>query len=158
MTKETNNLEEKLVTVLSEQVELQQKLIASQAEVISLQAKIIELSPKRVDEDVHWNKIYGGLSAEDALNSDDLVIVKALRDWMFTFGEKYLKPYVNHQAYAEAMAHMMRGIAQKLSELEIDQNTNKTVVRKTLDFDKIRKQKSEVTTSNKPKQKPLLDD
>lgn len=158
MNTETGSLEKKIVAVLVEQVELQQKLIDSQAEIISLQSKIIELSPQRVDKDVHWNKVYGGLSAEDALNSGDLIIVKALRDWMFIFGEKYLKPYINHEAYAEAMAHMMRGIAQKLAELEMDQTTSKKSVDKTLNFDKIKEKKLEIDTPKKPEQKSLLGD
>jgi hypothetical protein len=163
---DNKTLQEKLVEVLAEQTKLQQKLIDSQQEVIELRKKIEAMTPARPTEDVHWNKVYGGLASEEALAIGDLATLKALREWIFKFGEKYLKPYIHPEAYAETMAHMTRGIAKRMSDLEMqtefgtNAGSSKTLELKPTPNKQVQipKKSRKKTVSKKPMQKRLLDD
>lgn len=108
-----------LLGYLLQQSKLQQQLIETQQEVIRLQQKVEQLTPPYPDEDVNWNKVSGGLTSVEVLESDDLEKVRALREWIFHFGEKYIRRFVHQRAYSELIAHMTRGIPRRLAELEV---------------------------------------
>ncbi len=96
----------------------EQQLLEAQQEIIRLQRELLTLKAPQPDDDVHWHLTSGGELAEAILAGDDLEKLQKLRDWVFSFGKKYIKPYVHPEAYAEVIAHMMRGIPERLAELE----------------------------------------
>lgn len=108
-----------LIGFLIQQNALQKQLLECQQEIIQLQKKLQAIAPAKPDTDVHWNKVSGGLTASDVIEANDLEKLQALNEWIFTFGEKYIKPYVHVEAYAEVIAHMSRDIPRRMAELEI---------------------------------------
>lgn len=97
---------------------LKDMLIQTQQQLIEAQEKLLALQPNLPDEDVHWHKVSHGKIGDDVIESDDLALVQEFRQWIFDFGDKYLRPYVHPQVYAETISHMSRGIPAKLAELE----------------------------------------
>ena len=106
---------------LLKQNNLQKQIIEHQAEIIRLQQQVEKMTPGAPDKDVNWNKVSGGLTSTEAIEGSDLQVLESLQEWIHTFGEKYIKPYVHHRAYAEMIAHMSRGISERLAELEYAQ-------------------------------------
>lgn len=157
-------LQKRLDNTLEEKIELQQKLIDAQHQNIQLRQRIDKLTPAVPNDDVHWNKVSGGMTAEEALMSENVVILKQFQEWVFQFGEKYVKPYVHQKAYAEMIAHMMRGLPQKLAREEIKTEFGDVLPEgKTVQFPaKTEEAKSENSPNTieekKPQQKRLLPD
>ena len=159
-------LKTQLANALAEQMSLQKQLIKVQQENIELRKKVESLQASVPDDDVHWNKVSGGLTSDEVLANGDLTQIMKLNEWVFSFGEKYIKPYVHHIAYAEMIGHMTRGIAKKMAIEEVNAEFGDTLPEgKTLQFVDIQRdaEKSEKKTTNKsksttPKQKKLLDD
>jgi hypothetical protein len=110
--------EKEFSQLLIQQNEWQQKLIESQKEIIALHKKIEQLTPPAPDDDINWNKVSGGKTSSEVLETGDFDDLRALSQWILKFGEKYIKPYVHFRAYTEMMAHMSRGISQRMAELE----------------------------------------
>ncbi|MDQ7024061.1 MAG: hypothetical protein Q9P01_21250 [Anaerolineae bacterium] len=112
-------LQKQLDKVVNEKASLQEQLIESQRENIDLRKKIEEMTPSVPDDDVHWNKVSGGLTSVEALMSENLEVLRKLQNWILDFGDKYVKPYVHQKTYAEIMAHMMSGLPRKLAREEL---------------------------------------
>lgn len=138
------------------QEELIQQLVNAQQEIIRLNQRIEALLPKQPDNDVHWHQVSGGLLSDDVLASNDVEKVKALYDWMLQFGTKYIKPYVQLEAYAELMSHMTQRVIRRLAELEaeVDLNITNTITSKTVNLaDVQKKQLNKKKPSKKSDQK-----
>jgi len=110
---------EMLIAFLFYQTMLQQQLIEAQQTIIELQQRVDDMSPKPViEKDEFWHILSGGILSEDAAKSDDLKVVRAFKDWNVEFAQKHIKPYVNPQAYNEALNQMTRGLPTRIAELE----------------------------------------
>jgi hypothetical protein len=114
-----SDLQEKLNEALAQQIRLQQYLIDAQNEIITLRKKLEAFTPDNPGDDVYWNVVSGGLTSEDVLAEGDAAKLKRLYEWIFTFGEKYVKPYVHQKTYAEIIAHMTRGLARRMAEADV---------------------------------------
>jgi len=111
------------VGFLLRQVDLQKQVIEAQQEIIQLRKELEGLKPTIPDDDVNWNKVSGGITATEVLESESIELLNQLNKWIFQFGEKYIRPYVHSKAYAEMIGHMTRGIPKRLAELEIQKHT-----------------------------------
>lgn len=109
-----------LTGFLLQQNKLQQHLIDAQQQIIELYQRLEERIPAEPKDDVSFHLIAReGMSSEDVFAGDNLEDLRQLREWIFQFGEKYVKPYVHLRVYGEIVGHMSRGLAQKLAELEV---------------------------------------
>jgi hypothetical protein len=158
-------LQQQLDTVRAEKTKLQELLIETQQENIALRKQIEKMTPPVPGDDVHWNKISGGLTAQEALVSENLDTLRKLQNWIFDFGEKYVKPYVHQKTYSEMIAHMMNNLPRKLAREEVKAEFGDVLPEgKTVPFPAVEKlDKDEVSEtpasdSNPPVQKRLLPD
>lgn len=155
-------LQKQLDTTLNEKIKLQEQLINAQTENIELRKQIEKMTSQPPDDDVHWNKVSGGLTLAEALNSENLEVLRKLQNWIFDFGEKYLKPYIHSKTYAEVMAHLLANLPRKLAREEIKSEFGNVLPEGiTVPFPSIDKDdSSNITPSpeNAPTQKRLLPD
>ncbi len=118
-----------MVTILLQQLAMQQQLIETQQKLIevqkqnaALERKINSLTPKTPkDASVFWHLNSDGVSSEEAARSNDLITVTQFYEWVRNFGKKYIRPYVNPKVYTECMNQMTRGLAHHMTVLEVTQ-------------------------------------
>lgn len=163
-------LKQQLNEALTEQMKLQKQLIEAQQENIELRKKLDARTPPVPDDDVNWNKVSNGMTSDEVLANGNFEQMIKFQEWIFSFGEKYIKPYVHHKAYAEMMGHMTRGVAGKLAleevKLEFGDALPEGKTLKFVDIQRESEQKPEKFLEDTPEkveesvpiQKPLLED
>jgi cell division protein FtsL len=107
------------ISILFQQMSLQQQLIETQQKVVELQARIDSLTPKNPpQEKAIWHLASGGKLSIDSAKSNNLREVKEFRDWNVRFAEQYIKPYVSPTVFSECVNQMTRGLPERIAELE----------------------------------------
>jgi hypothetical protein len=115
-----NTVDAALVISLQQQlIETQQELLKAQKQIISLQKKLDKKSPPNPkDKDVFWHLMSDGVLSTEAAKSDDLVTLKQFYDWNVKFARNHIRPYVNPKVYGECLNQMTRGLGERISALE----------------------------------------
>jgi hypothetical protein len=114
-----DEVQQEIKALLHKHIEVQEQLIKAQQEIIHLKNSIENQRPSAPGDDGLWHKVSGGITTDTVFLSNDAALLRKFNEWIFTFGEKYIRPYVHHQVYAELIAHMTRGLAQRRAELEV---------------------------------------
>lgn len=119
-------IKRKLTIALNAQRDLQAQLIEAQQKIIALQddknqllQQIAKSKPPTPKDDVHWYHVSNGKTSDQVVASGDPKELAKLQEWVFMFGEKYIKPYVHPEAYAEMIGHMTRGFSSQLARAEV---------------------------------------
>jgi hypothetical protein len=115
-----NSVDTALVLSLQQQlIETQRELLKAQKQIISLQKKLDKKVPKNPkDKDVFWHLVSDGLLSNETAKSGDLVTLKQFYDWLVKFAKKHIRPYVNPKVYGECLNQMTRGLGERISALE----------------------------------------
>ncbi|MCU0497122.1 MAG: hypothetical protein MUF87_07215 [Anaerolineae bacterium] len=110
-----------LIEALQRENTLQKQLIESQQEVIRLYQQLEQLRPKKPELDARWYQVSGDNST-DVVKSGNLEQLTNLTEWLYQFGNKYVKPYVHSEVYSEIMTHMTRGLPAQMAKLAVMQD------------------------------------
>ena len=101
-------------------IDLQKQLLEAQQKLINLHEKVEAMTPKQpMPEEIRWHLYSDGVMSDDLLETRDIDLLKKYHEWMMTFGEKHIQPYVHPYVYSEIITQMGRGILRRLAELEV---------------------------------------
>lgn len=118
-----------MIGLLISQSQQQQTIIEAQKQIIQLQQKIQAMTPPQPEfEEVSFH-MQKGMGEEEAAESDSIAVLEDYIKWIQDFTRKYVRPYVNQRVYQEVSGHMMRGLIERISELEYQQKYGKDVVK-----------------------------
>jgi hypothetical protein len=118
-----------MIGLLMNETRNHQEVIEMQKQIIQLQQKIQEMTPPQPEmEEVSFH-MQKGMMEDEAANSDSIAVLEDYIQWVLDFTRKYVRPYVNQRVYQEVSGHMMRGLSDRITELEYRQKYGKDVVR-----------------------------
>jgi hypothetical protein len=135
-----------LLSLLFQQMSLQQQLIEAQEQIIALQKQVESLSPKTPkDKEVFWHVASGGTLSIEAASSDDISTLRKFRKWNIDFAKKHIQPYVNPKVFSECVNQMTRGLSERIAELETKTESIKLKEAKTANSKTVPKSSVQLT-------------
>lgn len=99
-------------------LESQSEIIRLQAEVIRLQQRIDTMTaPEPTNEEI-WFHETAGKTPKAVLEGDSLDEVNKLDEFVHTFVNKHVAPYIHHKAKIALLAYIMHSILEQKSRIQ----------------------------------------